>query len=160
MGRLCAVFALLLTTFDVSVHFAQETPTALKPAPLEVPDGDAAWAVRVIRTGGLRPSVVDITVASTGEVTCGPSSSSSCKRTLDSKALEPIASLTTAKTMPKTKSQVSPSCRDCVVTRLTIRRREPMRKVQTYFAYWDDVTVAKAPFEFVRVATEVVSLEK
>ena len=88
------------------------------------------------------------------------SSSSSCKRTLDSKALEPIASLLLAKTMPKTKSQLTPSCRDCFVTRITIRRREPTRNAQTYFAYWDDGTVAKAPFEFVRVATEVVSLDK
>src|SRR5215510_9225519 len=116
MRRLCAVFALLLTTFDVGVYFAQETPTALKPAPFEVPDGDAAWAVRVIRTGGLHPSTIDISVTSAGEVTCGTSSNSNCKRTLDPKALEPIASLVLAKTMPKTKSQVSASCRDCVVT--------------------------------------------
>jgi hypothetical protein len=161
MRPLACVLLLVLTAIPVAVHGSQEASAALKPAPLELPDGNTAWAVRVIRTGGIAGSTLDIAVTSNGDVTCVQPANKTCSRTVDSSALQPVASIMTAKEMPKFKSAISKSCRDCLITRITIRRREADgRKVQTYFAYWDDTTAVKAPFDFVRLATQLISLSE
>jgi hypothetical protein len=54
---------------DIATRVADGV-SPLKPASLQLPDGDGAWSVRVIRTGGLMGSLLDIAVTSRGEVTC------------------------------------------------------------------------------------------
>ena len=131
---------------------------ALKPAPLELSSETDAWSVRVIRTGGIAGTTLDVTVTSQGKLKCLSTTQTVCTEAIRTDVLEPTRLLATSETITERKSTLSTTCRDCFVTRITVRRREAGGKVKTYFAYWDDVTAISAPFDLVRLATAVVSL--
>jgi hypothetical protein len=132
----------------------------LKPASLQVPKGEGAWAVRVMQGGGAGQSS-DIGVTSVGELTCLPEGEGRCSKLNSGEVLQSVAALVDPKLLRNSKSGLGDSCRDCVITSITIGRRDEKGKIDTYFAYWDDVTAAKAPFQLVRIATTLLgSLKK
>ena len=135
-----------------------DSASPLKAASLEVPKGEASWAVRLIRTGGLAGRPLDISITSTGEVKCTPPEGA-CP-SISQNDLRNLAALVDPKLLRNSKSSLSDECRDCFVNRITIGRRDEKGKVQTYFAYFDDVTTAKAPFQMVRIALSVGDLKK
>jgi len=164
---------LLLALFTASAFgFAQEkgadkagsaikladSASPLKAASLDVPKGEASWAVRLIRTGGLTGRPLDISITSAGEVKCAPPEGR-CPA-ISQNDLQNLAGLVDPKVLRNSKSSLSDGCRDCVVNRITIGHRDEKGKVQTYFAYFDDVTAAKAPFQMVRIALSVGDLSK
>lgn len=124
----------------------------LKAASLEVPAAVASWAVRVIRTGGLTGQSVDIAISSQGGLKCS-SSENRCPKEISARDLQDLAALVDPKALRNSKSSLSDLCNDCFVTRITVGHRDEKGKVQTYFAYFDDVTAAKAPFQLVRIAS-------
>jgi hypothetical protein len=135
-----------------------ESASPLKAASLEVPKGEASWAVRLIRTGGLAGRSLDISITSTGEVKCTPPEGV-CP-SISQNDLRNLAALVDPKSLRNSKSSLSDDCRDCLVNRITVGHRDAKGKVQTYFAYFDDVTAAKAPFQMVRIALSVGDLKK
>jgi hypothetical protein len=135
-----------------------EGASPLKAASLEVPKGEAAWAMRLIRTGGLAGRALDVSITSAGEVKCVPADNN-CP-SISQTDLQALAALVDPKLLRNSKSSLSDGCRDCAVSRITVAQRDPKGKVQTYFAYFDDVTAAKAPFQMVRIALSVGTLGK
>lgn len=135
-----------------------EAASPLKAAGVEVPKGESAWAMRLIRTGGVAGRALDIAVTSSGEVKCMPADGM-CP-SLSAKDLQALAALVDPKLLRNSKSSLSDGCRDCMVSRITVARRDDKGKVQTYFAYFDDVTAAKAPFQMVRIALSLGDLNK
>jgi hypothetical protein len=129
----------------------------LKAASLEVPKGEAAWSVRMIRTGGFAGRSLDISITSTGEVKC-TSPDGPCPKAISKNDLQSLAGLIDSKVLRNSKSTLSDACKDCFVTRITVGQRDEKGKIQTYFAYFDDVTAAKAPFQLVRIATSIAAL--
>ena len=132
----------------------------LKPAALQIPKGEGAWTVRVIQGGGLTGQSLDIAITSVGELKCLPEAEASCSKVASGDALQAVAVLVDPKLLRNSKSSLSDSCRDCSVTSITIGYRDEKAKVDTYFAYWDDVTAAKAPFQLVRIATTLINAVK
>jgi hypothetical protein len=131
----------------------------LEPASVILPGGAGAWAVRVIRTGGFDGRTVDVAVRSTGEVRCALSSGA-CTGDLSGNSLQSISALVTPVPMPEIKSELSGVCNDCFITRITMRRRESDGTEKIYFAYWDDVTMTRAPSELVRIAQAALALQR
>lgn len=131
---------------------------ALKPASVDLASGADAWTIRVVRTGGIAGTLLDVTVNSEGKLKCVSSDSKVCVEALSPDVLEATSRLAVSKNISERKSTLSASCRDCFVTRITVRRREEGGKAKTYFAYWDDLTATSAPFDLVRLATAVVAL--
>ena len=136
-----------------------ESASPLKAASLEVPMGEASWAVRMIRTGGINGRTLDISVTSTGELKCMPPEGS-CPKGISADDLRALAALVDPKALRNSKSSLTDACRDCFVTRITVGQRDDKGKIQTYFAYFDDTTAAKAPFQLVRIATSMADLGK
>jgi hypothetical protein len=129
----------------------------LKAAEVDLPSGAGAWSVRVIRTGGFTGRLHDVAVTSMGKVQCllsgGP-----CAAGLTGVPLQTLRDLVVPPVIPEAKSSISTTCKDCMITRVTIKRREANGKVKTYFAYWDDVTAGRTPGEFARIAQAAVAL--
>jgi hypothetical protein len=76
----------------------------------------------------------------------------------DGDPLKAVAALLAFQPLPSSKLALNGPRRDCFVTRITVHRREASAKQQTYFAYWDDVSVSQAPSDLVRLAAAVVAL--
>ena len=136
-----------------------ESASPLKAASLEVPKGETSWAARMIRTGGITGRTLDISITSTGELKCVPPEGS-CPKGISADDLRALAVLVDPKALRNSKSSLSDGCRDCFVTRITVGQRDDKGKIQTYFAYFDDATAAKAPFQLVRIATRMADLGK
>ena len=163
---------LICTLVIARVAFAQDSPpdtgaaatesagklSPLKAASIDVPKGASAWAVHIIRTGGLTGSPLDISITSEGGVKCA-SPDSKCPKSISGTDLQALTALVDPKVLRNSKSSLSDLCRDCFVTRITVGHRDDKGKVRTYFAYFDDVTAAKAPFQLVRIATTVAALK-
>ena len=132
----------------------------LKPASLQVPKNEGAWAVRVMQSGGLAGQSQDVAVTSVGELSCLPESEGRCAKVKSGDVVQSIVGLMDPKLFRNSKSSLGDSCRDCIVTSITIGRRDEKGKVETYFAYWDDVTASKAPFQLVRIATTLMASVK
>jgi hypothetical protein len=161
----CLLFVVLVTPI-----LAQDSPpdtgagaterasrlSPLKAASLEVPGAVSAWAVRVIRTGGVAGQSVDIAISSQGALKCS-SAENKCPKEISAKDLQDLAALVDPRMLRNSKSSLSDLCKDCFVTRVTVGHRDEKGKVQTYFAYFDDVTAAKAPFQMVRIATSLLN---
>jgi Fe-S cluster biogenesis protein NfuA len=130
----------------------------LEPASVSLPGGAGAWAVRVIRTGGFDGRTVDVAVRSTGAVRCALSGT--CTGDLSGNSLQSINALVAPVPIPEIKSELSGACNDCFITRITMRRRESDGTEKIYFAYWDDVTMTRAPSELVRIAQAALALQR
>jgi len=165
MRSMILVLPLWLTVF-ASVQTGQNEAKAaqvtalLKPASLQVAKGEGAWAVRVMQSGGITGQPIDVGLTSIGELACLPESEGRCSKADSGEVLKSVAALLDPKLLRNSKSTLGDSCRDCIVTSITIGRRDEKGKIDTYFAYWDDVTAAKAPFQLVRIATTLVASVK
>jgi hypothetical protein len=161
-----SMVSLLWLTVFASVLSAQTDPraaqaaTLLKPASLQVPKGEGAWAVRVMQGGVSAGQSSDVAVTSVGELTCLPESEGRCSKVNSGEVLQSVTALMDPKLLRNSKSALGDSCRDCPITSITISRRDEKGKIDTYFAYWDDVTAAKAPFQLVRIATTLLASVK
>lgn len=154
------VFAVLLgIVFSVSA--SGQTPAPPGPAPLSVdlPTGDHAWAVRVVRSGGLVGGLfLDITIRFDGEVTID---SGSGKRNvkLAANELNALSPLVMTPGVFLTESQLDYGCSDCYVTAITVRRREPDGKDRKYSGFWSPTTAALPSPELVQIAATILSIK-
>jgi hypothetical protein len=80
----------------------------MKPAPVELPAGNEAWAIRLIRSGGFTSDVVfDVSLNSSGSVRCRVTKSE-CPTRLDDDMLKELSQLVSAK-IPETRPTVTTS---------------------------------------------------
>jgi len=102
----------------------------MKPAPVELPAGNEAWAIRLIRSGGFTSDVVfDVSLNSSGSVRCRVTKSE-CPTRLDD---------------------------HCVITEVTVEYRDARGKVRKSFAAWNDSSAARAPREMLTLAATVIA---
>lgn len=137
------------------------------PSNVLLPEGNEVWVVLVRRTGGFAGVSLEITVNSTGKLSC-----ELCKderiRKLSGTALRsatPTFSFGVAPVDIPTQADPTTSvpisfCQDCFRTHITIQRRDAAGKVETYAALWDDITSGRQPAEFVRLAKTILDLAK
>jgi len=138
---------------------AVENDSPLKAAVVTLPKGDNAWVARIIQTGGIKGGLLlDITATSGGKLTCFPSEKN-CGKVLSGNPLQGLT-LLASKPLGKIESKLSDACKDCIVTRITLQRREANGKTPTYFAYWDDTSAANTSPELVSIAQTVIALSK
>ena len=152
----CAVMWLVLVSAGT---LGQKPPAGPSQAELELPKGDAAWVLRVVRAGGLIGKTTDdVTINSEGMVLCP--SSTLCVARLSADSQKSLNQLIGGARISKTSSKVGTVCPDCTITAITLRRMEAKNKDQTYFAYWDEKTVGKVPVELVSIANSALSMSR
>jgi hypothetical protein len=172
----CTVAVLLLATAtSLPQGDKQDVPDAaeFEAKPAKLPDGKNVWSVRMIRSGGLTGGTVTATLTSEGRLECQACDGRNVSKNLSRQALQTIAPSFDPKTSfagssvvkvvkpgQKVPRSFTSLCRDCFVTRITVQHRDAEGKVETYFAYWDDVTAAGVPAELVKLAKDMVSLGK
>ena len=124
-------------------------PPASPPAVLpDVPGREGAWVLQVTTTGGIMGNgarSANFTVISDGRLTCD---ASDCGQRIAPAGLSRLAGMLAALDVgvwpiPSSVEPVS-FCRDCLRTRMTLRRREGDTLV-TYSASWDPTQPIAAP---------------
>ena len=163
------LFAMTLFAQDSS----QETRglEQFEVTPAELPTGNNAWSVRIVRSGGFAGVTLSATLASDGKLGCA--SCASQPKVLsreDLLSILPSPDLKTALVGNSTVRTVKPGdkisvlplsvCGDCFVTRVTLQHRDDSGNIETFFVAWDDVTAAGAPADIVRLANSIASLVK
>ena len=127
----------------------------LKPSPVELPAGNEAWVIRVIRSGGFTSDVVfDVSLNSSGSVRCRVTKSE-CPTGLDNDVLKEISQLVSAK-IPESRPTVT-TCNHCVITEVTVEYRDARGKVRKSFAAWSDSSPARVPMEMRTLAAMVIA---
>ena len=130
------------------------------PPAVDLPKGEDAWAVRVVRPGGLNADTFrDITIKSTGKVTFD-SGQGKRETTLAPDALRMLRQVVLSAQFPKVAlpGDDPAGCYDCYMTAITVRRREPKGKDRTYSAAWVPTTVGNVPEDSVNILRLVLSL--
>ena len=156
------IFSLLLVVALPLSGVAQNVAPGAKAEPpaVDLPKDDNAWAVRVVRSGGLDgDSFQDITIKSTGKLTVDAGQGMT-EITLSPDALKMLAALVQSSKFSK---RILPSnnpagCYDCSSTAVTFRRREPKGKDRTYSAAWVPTTVGTVSEDFVSIVRQVLGL--
>jgi hypothetical protein len=172
MGMRQTASSLGLMLFVVGAFFAQEGQQAnqfeAKPAPL--PTGNNVWSIRMVRSGGFAGSMLTATLTSDGKVACLSCADRNVVRALpreDLLAIVPSSDMKAAFAGNKSVREIKPgqkvtlapsaSCRDCLVTVMTVQHRDGKGKVKTYLVSWDDLSASGAPAELVQLAKSIVT---
>jgi hypothetical protein len=155
----CSAFLVLV--FSV-LGCAQNSLSSSKadPPKVDLPEGQEAWAVRVIRSGGLSGETFrDITIDSAGQLTVDTRDGRQ-ETTLSPDALRMLGQLVlSAKFSKWTNHSNDPAgCYDCYTTALTVRRRERKAKDRTYSGVWVPTTAGSVPEDFVSIVQMVLQI--
>jgi hypothetical protein len=159
-----AFFILAFSVLGCAQNSLSSTKT--DPHKVELPEGQDAWAVRVIRSGGLSGETFrDITVQSTGqltidtrdgkqEITISPDALS----TISPDALRMLSQMVLSAKFAKSSNRGhdTAGCYDCYTTALTVRRRERNGKERTHSGVWVPTTVGSVPEDFVNIVQMVL----
>jgi len=160
--NLIFISSLLIAGLFSSVILGQKASSAPTPGPpqVELPKGNGAWALRVVRTGGFTgDSFMDITIISTGHVIFD-SGQGQRESTLSPDVLKMLGPAVLSAKFPQIPNPGNDSggCYDCYTTVMTVRRREPKGKERTYSATWVPTTVGSVPEDFVSISRLALGL--
>jgi hypothetical protein len=136
------------------------TSATSDPPPVKLPKGEDAWAVHVVRSGGLTAvTFKDITIKSTGQMTID-SGQGKRETTVSPAALKMLGQAVLSAKFPKmpNASDDPAGCYDCYTTAMTVRRREPKGKDRTYSGVWVPTTVGSVPEDFVSIVQLVLQI--
>jgi len=161
MRYTAVVSSVFLTVFLVATAVAQNAVSSGKPEPpaVDLPKGDNAWAVRLVRSGGLSGnSLRDITISSTGEVAID-SGREKRQSSLAPDILKTLGELILTPKDFNAQTEAGGGCFDCYITSITIRRRETNGKDRKYSASWGSATAGKAPPYFAQIAALILNIE-
>jgi hypothetical protein len=124
-----------------------------------LPDGNGAWVVQVVSSGGLLGTGSgDFATSSEGKIVCNPDLR--CPKDF---AASDFLSLVEAiqPSTPQVPALPAVSlCNDCIKRTITISRRDSMGVVRTYTASWDETTKSRVPQEVIRIYDAFVALVK
>jgi hypothetical protein len=156
------VFSALLLLVLSALGLGQSASPSAKPEPptLDLPKGDNAWALRVVRSGGLNADTfLDVTIKSTGQLTID-SGQGKRESTISTNMLMMLGPVVLSAKFPKVASPgaVPAGCFDCYTTVITVRRREPKGKERTYSAAWVPTAVGSVSEEFVSISRLALGL--
>jgi len=149
----------ILLLIAVSAWTLGQNPPGPTQSELELPKGDGAWVLRVVRASGIIAQTTDdVTINSEGMVSCP--ATQICLARLSADAQKSLNQIISNAKISKTNSKVATVCPNCTITAITLRRLETKNKDQTYFAYWDEKTVAKAPIDLVSIANSALAMSR
>jgi hypothetical protein len=154
--------ATLLLLFSMVTVCALASPQAqLTPAKVDLPKGNEAWVIRVIRSGGLTAeTTLDVELTSSGSVRCRAlaTAKGECPKSFEESTMKTLAELVSSKIPESAPKHVG--CLHCVMTEVTGQYRDAKGKVRKYFAFWSDPTAQGIAKELVQIANTVVSATK
>jgi hypothetical protein len=128
-------------------------------ARMALPEGNGSWSVTIETSGGSTgKGEGDLAVSSQGKIAC--SSGLRCASDFVPLDMQPLLDAMQNVSLPARSPSLVSSCRDCITTTITIRRRDSMGVVQIYSGSWDETTRDKFPQEVVRIYDAVVALKK
>jgi len=156
---IASVFLVLTLSVLGSAQNASSSAKS-EPPPVDLPKGGNAWAVHVVRFGGLNADTLrDITIKSTGQMTID-SGQGKRETMVSPDALRMLGeAILSAKFPQLANAGDDPAgCYDCYMTAMTVRRREPKGKDKRYSATWIPTTVRSVPEDFVTILRLVLSL--
>jgi hypothetical protein len=133
-------------------------PGRISVNPIPLPEGDRAWAVQIVTTGGFTgKGRGNVTLTSDGTIQrFGPDGSCSIKLPDDTmKALTEtvFAANSTYNTDGSVDRQI---CADCIVTALVVTRRKSGGD-ETLASSWDDATQAKVAADLLNIYQAVMA---
>ena len=118
---------------DSTSHLA----TTVTPVPQKLPDGDDAWALDLVTSGGFDGmGIGQFSVNSNGMLTCS-STKHKCPDQLTATALNSLADKVKAAAAVPWEDAERGLCSDCVVFRLQLRMRQADGSTKTLIASWD-----------------------
>ena len=142
----------LILVFGLTSILSAQIPQML------LPDGNGAWVVRLVTTGGiLGTGGGDLSISSENKILC--SAQIRCPNDFKVSDFQPLIETIRADISVPTAPLVS-LCRDCITRIMTISRRDSTGLVHTVTASWDDTTKARLPQEVIRIYDAVLDLVK
>ncbi|HET9942461.1 MAG TPA: hypothetical protein VFR05_03910 [Terriglobia bacterium] len=124
-----------------------------------LPEGNAVWVVRVTRTGGYAGVWREITLNSERKLTC-TSCADQSSRTVPAEIIQSVTpSFNFGDSIVPEDAVASVMCMDCMTTRILVQRRNMEGSIESYSASWNEVTTARVPSEFVKLARAILSFE-
>ena len=154
MKKLHAIFSILLWTLSASAQTRRTESPVVKMA---LPEGNGAWIVRIVTTGGFTGrGEGDWAISSMGEIICALVR---CPDSFAIAEIQPLVEVIGAANFPALALSPSGLCSDCITRVLTIAHRDAMGVLHTYTATWGDTAAEKLPAEVRRVYEAVLSLQ-
>ena len=150
------ILTVVMLAYPLSVYaqdFISSLVTTTAPVQQEPRDGDDAWALDLVTSGGFDGTGIgEFSVNSRGMLTCS-STTHKCPDKLTAAALNSLAvkvKAAAAVSWPPERGPVVVSlCRDCVVVRLQLSMRQPDGSTKTLITYWD--TASPVPEELLAI---------
>jgi len=155
---ICAVSLLLGLT---ALSLGQTPVPSIKPPAVKLPKGEDAWAVHVVRMGGLTSkSGSDVMITSENKITCDTTPDVRCNSSLPEGVFRMLADLIRKSQFPtiKDKPKNSIECYDCNITAITLARREPNGKEHTYSGNWQASTTGTVSPDLIKIAQKILDL--
>jgi hypothetical protein len=126
---------------------------------LALPDGNSAWLVQVVTSGGLMgKGGGDFTISSEGRIVC--SLQLKCAQDFKPLNLQPLVEVIHAVDLPTPAVPIVSLCRDCITRTITVSSRDSAGVLRVYTASWDDTTKDKMPREIIRIYDAAKELAK
>src|SRR4030095_12507694 len=117
---------------------------------LALPDGNSAWLVQVVTSGGLLgKGGGDFAISSEGKIVC--SLQLRCAPDFKPSNLQPLVEVIHAADLPTPAVPIVSLCRDCITRTITVSSRDSAGILRVYTASWDDTTKDKMPPEIIRI---------
>ena len=154
---------LLIPAVSYSVTGSAQFPAAPIEKPgVDLPKGRRAWAVHVIRIGGLTgDNDIDVTITSENKVTCSIPEDK-CRSQLAMKELDAVAEaiLTSQFSKPdkNKKSSNTFMCHDCSMTAIKVSRRDEKGKESSFSGQWQSTSTASVSPDLIRIAGMILQL--
>jgi len=126
---------------------------------LALPDGNSAWLVQVVTSGGLMgKGGGDFAISSEGRIVC--SLQLKCAQDFKPLNLQPLVEVIHAVDLPTPAVPIVSLCRDCITRTITVSSRDSTGVLRVYTASWDDTTKSKMPREIIRIYDAARELAK
>jgi hypothetical protein len=136
-----ALILILMLASLTAVYVQDSTsslPTTATPVPQKLPDGDGAWVLDLVTSGGFDGmGIGKYSVNSSGLLTCS-STKRKCPDKLTVTALNSLADkVKAAAAVPWEVPAERGLCSDCVVVRLQLSMRQQDGSTKTFVTSWD-----------------------
>jgi len=126
---------------------------------LALPEGNSAWVIQVVSTGGLLGNGGgDFAISSEGKAVCNLQLR--CPTDFKPSDFQPLVEVIGTRDLHIPATPIVSLCRDCITRTMTISHRDSTGVLHTYSVSWDDTTKDKLPPQIIRIYDAVRELVK
>jgi len=141
----------MILILALTAAFILQTPE------MALPDGNGAWVVRVVTTGGFTgQGIGDFAISSEGRLLCRPVKV--CPAQFKPGDFQLLVEAIVSGSLPVPSSPGASLCKDCILRTIQIIRRDSTGSLRVYTASWDDVTQERLPAQVIRVYDALLAL--